>query len=65
MPDPDSSASPSAPPLVVDLDGTLIRGDLAMEAMIVVARRGLGPLLALLAMLLRGRGALKTWLARV
>jgi len=65
LPDPDSPASPSAPPLVVDLDGTLIRGDLAMEAMIVVARRGLGSLLALLAMLLRGRGALKTWLARV
>ena len=51
-------------PLVVDLDGTLVRGDVAVESMMRVARMGLQALFGMLLCLLRGRSALKTWLAR-
>lgn len=51
-------------PLVVDLDHTLVRGDIAVEAMVRLARRGLGALIALLVVCCKGRAAVKSWLAR-
>ena len=50
--------------LVVDLDRTLITGDVAMEACVTVAKGGLLALLGLLWLRLRGRAAMKTVLAR-
>lgn len=65
---PETVPAPGDPvvpvPLVVDLDGSLIQGDVAAEALVTVARRGLGALLGLLIMVWRGPAALKTWLAR-
>ncbi|WP_076073002.1 UbiA family prenyltransferase [Sphingomonas montana] len=49
-------------PLVVDLDNTLIRGDVAVEALVKAVRQGApGGLVRCLA---RGAAATKTWLAR-
>lgn len=50
--------------LVVDLDRTLITGDLAMEACVAQAKRGFSALLVLLWAMIRGRARLKTLLAR-
>jgi hypothetical protein len=50
-------------PLVVDLDHTLVCGDVAIEAMVRVARRGIVALIVLMLVCLRGR-AMKTFLAR-
>lgn len=51
-------------PLVVDLDRTLITGDVAMEAMVQEAKHGFLAILVLLFTLLRGRARLKSLLAR-
>ena len=51
-------------PLVVDLDRTLITGDVAMEAMVSQAKHGLLAILILLLTLLCGRARLKSLLAR-
>lgn len=54
--------SPS-PPLVVDLDGTLLRTDVTAESIFVLVKRDPRALLALPAALLRGRAAFKRALA--
>jgi len=54
----------STGPLIVDLDQTLVRGDIAIEAMVRVARAGVWSLLALLWVCCKGRAAVKSWLAR-
>ncbi len=51
------------PPLCVDLDGTLIRGDTLRISVLAIARRAPWLLLALPLALLRGRAALKGWVA--
>ncbi|NBC36506.1 UbiA family prenyltransferase [Novosphingobium sp. FSY-8] len=51
-------------PLVVDLDRTLITGDVAMEAMVELGKRGFWAILGMVWMFLRGRSNLKTLLAR-
>ena len=52
-------------PLVVDLDGSLIAGDIAMESLVEVARRDLRSFLTVLVLLLFARKArLKAFLAR-
>jgi len=50
--------------LVVDLDRTLITGDVAMEACVTEAKRGFGALLVLLWTMIRGKARLKSLLAR-
>jgi len=51
-------------PLVVDLDGTLVAGDIAMESLITVARRNLRSFLCVLALVLfASRARLKAYLA--
>lgn len=50
--------------LVVDLDRTLITGDLAMEACVTQAKRGFVAMLAVLWAMIRGRARLKSLLAR-
>ena len=50
--------------LVVDLDRTLITGDVAMEACVTIAKGGFLALLGLLWLRLRGRARLKAVLAR-
>ena len=50
--------------LVVDLDRSLTVADVAMESLVRVARRGWRPFVQLLWMMLTGRAAVKTWLAR-
>lgn len=50
--------------LVIDLDHTLVCGDVAIEAMVRVARRGIAALIALVCVCLRGRATVKTFLAR-
>jgi phosphoserine phosphatase len=57
-------ASGSEPPLCVDLDGTLIEGDTLMISVRQLARRAPWTLLALPFVLLRGRPALKAFVAR-
>jgi phosphoserine phosphatase len=52
------------PPLCVDLDGTLIEGDTLMISVRHLARRAPWTLLALPFVLLRGRPALKAFVAR-
>jgi phosphoserine phosphatase len=52
------------PPLCVDLDGTLIEGDTLRISLRHLARRAPWTLLAVPFMLLRGRPALKAYLAR-
>ncbi len=49
--------------LVVDLDRTLITGDVAMEACVTEAKRGFGALLVLLWTMIRGKARLKSLLA--
>jgi len=51
------------PPLVVDLDGTLLRTDVTAESLFVLAKRKPRALLALPMTLLRGRAAFKRALA--
>jgi phosphoserine phosphatase len=52
------------PPLCVDLDGTLIEGDMLTMSLRHLARRAPWTLLALPFLLLRGRPALKRYVAR-
>jgi 4-hydroxybenzoate polyprenyltransferase len=52
-----------SPPLVVDLDGTLLRTDVTAESLFVLAKRQPLALLALPAALLKGRAAFKRALA--
>ena len=52
------------PPLCVDLDGTLIEGDTLRISLRYLARRSPWTLLALPFLLLRGRPALKAFVAR-
>lgn len=59
-----NTPAPAATPLVVDLDGTLIRGDLLCEALFRLLRQRPWRLLHLLPALLRGRAALKARLAQ-
>lgn len=54
----------SEPPLCVDLDGTLIEGDTLRISLRHLARTAPWKLLALPFLLLRGRPALKAWVAR-
>lgn len=56
--------SGEAPPLVTDLDGTLIRVDLLWEGVFRVLRHRPWRLPVLLAALLRGRAAFKAWVAQ-
>jgi 4-hydroxybenzoate polyprenyltransferase/phosphoserine phosphatase len=51
-------------PLAVDLDGTLLRGDLLLEAAVALIRRNPLNALYLLRWSLRGRAALKAWVAK-
>ena len=64
-PSATAAAAPAstAPPLVVDLDGTLVRSDLLLESALLTLRRKPVALLHLPAVLLRGRAALKRELA--
>jgi len=55
---------PPEPPLCVDLDGTLIEGDTLMMSVRHLARRAPWTLLALPFVLVRGRAALKEYIAR-
>ncbi|MBS0254784.1 MAG: UbiA family prenyltransferase [Proteobacteria bacterium] len=52
-------------PLAVDLDGTLVRGDVALEALVGALKRGPRVWWALFLALLGGRAALKACLARI
>ena len=54
----------SEPPLCVDLDGTLIEGDTFRISLRHLARTAPWKLLAVPFVLLRGRPALKAWVAR-
>ena len=54
----------SEPPLCVDLDGTLIEGDTLRISLRYLARTAPWTLLAVPFLLLRGRPALKAWVAR-
>lgn len=58
-----SDLSIPAPPLCVDLDGTLIRNDLSVEAMLALGKHEPLRLLRLMAELVNGRAALKLALA--
>jgi len=51
-------------PLVIDVDGTLLRADLSLESFVRVMRSGLLLALQLVLALLRGRAAAKTFAAR-
>lgn len=69
QPPQDSTGTPSVlaseePPLVVDLDGTVIRTDLKVEAIITLVKRSPIEALRILRWLLRGRAVLKRELAR-
>lgn len=55
---------PSEPPLCVDLDGTLIEGDTLRMSLLYLARRHPWTMLLVPFLLLRGRPALKAWVAR-
>jgi 4-hydroxybenzoate polyprenyltransferase len=59
------AAVPAAiePPLCVDLDGTLIRGDLLLESLLVLVRRNPLYLLQALLWLLRGKACLRSEIA--
>lgn len=54
----------NATPLIVDVDGTLVRADISLESMVRIARTGLWALFTLVMVLLRGRAAAKTFAAR-
>ncbi|BAU92095.1 prenyltransferase, UbiA family [Methylorubrum populi] len=58
-----AAASPLAPPLVIDLDGTLLRTDLLLEGIIALLRRNPLMLLAMLLWLPRGRAFFKRRIA--
>lgn len=69
QPDPAPQAAPidtgvAADVLFVDVDGTLTSADISLESFVRVARSGLVALWCLLAALLRGRAAAKTFAAR-
>lgn len=51
-------------PLVVDLDGTLLRSDILFEAMLIHVKQGLGSSLAIPLWLLAGKASLKEQLAQ-
>jgi phosphoserine phosphatase len=59
-----TQALPPEPPLCVDLDGTLIEGDTLVMSVRHLARRAPWTLLAFPFLLLRGRAALKGYIAR-
>ncbi|WP_068094273.1 UbiA family prenyltransferase [Novosphingobium rosa] len=59
LPRPETQA-----PLVVDLDQTLVRGDMALEGLVKVIGLGVRAWFTLLALLLRGPAPTKAWLAR-
>ena len=59
-----TQALPPEPPLCVDLDGTLIEGDTLRMSVRHLARRAPWTLLALPFLILRGRAALKDYVAR-
>jgi 4-hydroxybenzoate polyprenyltransferase/phosphoserine phosphatase len=59
---PPSAAA--APPLAVDLDGTLVRTDLLVEALVALLKRNPLSVFALLGWLLRGRAYAKARIAR-
>jgi phosphoserine phosphatase len=59
-----TQALPPEPPLCVDLDGTLIEGDTLVMSVLHLARRAPWTLLAFPFLLLRGRAALKDYIAR-
>jgi 4-hydroxybenzoate polyprenyltransferase len=66
---PDSTSAPGGkrrpePPLVVDLDGTLIRSDLLIESMLLLAKQKPLRLLASIFWLSRGRACFKHRLAQ-
>lgn len=52
------------PPLVVDLDGTLVASDLVLESLLILAKRSLRRLFAVLLSLREGRARFKQRLAR-
>ncbi|HEX6315462.1 MAG TPA: haloacid dehalogenase-like hydrolase [Gemmatimonadaceae bacterium] len=58
------SESGPEPPLCVDLDGTLIEGDTLRISLRFLARKAPWTLLLVPFLLLRGRPALKAWIAR-
>lgn len=58
------AATGLAPPLCVDLDGTLIRGDLLFESLVLLVKRNPLYLLRLPFWLLRGKAAFKAEIAR-
>ena len=60
----DRPAPAPEPPLCVDLDGTLIEGDTLRISLRHLARTSPWKLLAVPFLLLRGRPALKAWVAR-
>ena len=62
-PDVGASGSANEPPLVVDLDGTLLRSDLLLETGLVFLRDQPHRILAPLRWLMRGKAALKQELA--
>lgn len=57
-------AAPPEPPLVVDLDGTLVASDVMLESLLILAKRNLRTLFAVLLSLLNGRARFKQCLAR-
>jgi 4-hydroxybenzoate polyprenyltransferase/phosphoserine phosphatase len=59
----DLSSEPAVAPLVVDVDGSLIRTDLLLEGLISIIARAPARLPGTLAAMLRGRAALKSHVA--
>ncbi|WP_033073881.1 UbiA family prenyltransferase [Sphingopyxis sp. MWB1] len=51
-------------PLIVDVDGTLVRADLSLEALVRIARSGFAALLSVLLWMWAGRAVTKTMAAR-
>lgn len=68
MPEPNATATPPPPdrqpPLVVDVDGTLVRGDLFLEGLVQLCLTRPGRLMGFAAAWIRGRGAAKAFVAR-
>ncbi len=59
-----TSRSTDEPPLIVDLEGTLVRGDLVLEALFVLVKRQPWLLLVIPLWLLRGRAFLEAEIER-
>ncbi|OYW82994.1 MAG: hypothetical protein B7Z26_01840, partial [Asticcacaulis sp. 32-58-5] len=59
----DISAVVQAPPLVVDLDGTLVKSDLLIESAFAALGNNPASLFGMLGAYLRGKPALKSWIA--